>query len=51
MSLNESTPIERAFELARSGRAGSMLELRQLMRAEGIENIDAHLTASPSMSR
>jgi hypothetical protein len=37
-----TTTIERAFELARSGRVQSMEELRNALRQERLDNVDQH---------
>jgi hypothetical protein len=36
-------PIERAFELARSGRCRNMQDLIRVLTAEGFEMVDAHV--------
>lgn len=41
--MTPKTPIiERAYQLARSGRYGTILDLKAALRAEGHERIDQH---------
>jgi hypothetical protein len=42
--------VERAFALARSGNCASVNDIRQRLRAERFDQVDAHL-AGPSLSR
>lgn len=42
--------VERAFILARSGDCVSVNDIRQRLRAERFDQVDAHL-AGPSLSR
>ena len=38
-----ATTIERAFELARSGRCRTLVELKARLRREGFDQIEFHL--------
>ena len=38
--------VERAYQLAGSGRCRNMAELRKVLKEEGCESIDAQLTGS-----
>jgi hypothetical protein len=40
--------LERAFELARSGEVGTVLDLGRRLKAEGFEAVASHM-ASPSL--
>lgn len=42
--------LERAFDLARSGEYATVNDIRQQLRAERCEQVDAHL-AGPSLAR
>ncbi len=48
--MNQQTTLERAFALARSGSCASVNDIRQQLRAERFDQVDAHL-AGPSVSR
>lgn len=48
--MSQQTTLERAFTLARSGDCSSVNEIRQRLRAERFDQVDAHL-AGPSLSR
>ena len=47
----EMNVVERAFEIARSGSVADISELRAMLKLERHENIDAHLSSSPSLAR
>jgi len=40
------TIIERAFEIARSGRARSMTDIRTQLRREGFDHVQSHLRSA-----
>lgn len=42
--MNKPTVIERAFDVARSGRCKSIDEVRAILSREGHFNVDAHLS-------
>lgn len=42
--------LERAFDLARSGRFASVNDIRLALKRERFENVEAHL-AGPSLAR
>jgi hypothetical protein len=44
------TTLERAFALARSGTCASVNDIRQQLRAERFDQVDAHLVG-PAISR
>ena len=44
------TTLERAFALARSGTCANVHEIRQQLRAERFDQVDAHLVG-PTISR
>ena len=46
-----TTVVERAFEIARSGSVTDMSGLRARLKLERYENIDVHLSSSPSLTR
>ena len=48
--MTEPTTLERAFDLARSGRYASVQEIRLALKAERFDNVEAHL-AGPSVGR
>ena len=48
--MTQQTTLERAFALARSGSCASVNDIRQRLRAERFDQVDAHL-AGPSVSR
>ena len=48
--MTQQTTIERAFTLARSGSCASVNDIRQRLRAERFDQVDAYL-AGPSLSR
>ena len=48
--MTQQTTIERAFEIARSGKCASVNEIRQQLRAERFDQVDAYL-AGPQLSR
>ena len=49
-TMTGQTTLERAFALARSGDCSNVNEIRQRLRAERFDQVDAHL-AGPSLSR
>ena len=48
--MTTTSTLERAFELARSGTCASVNEIRQKLKAERFDQVDAHLAGS-SISR
>jgi hypothetical protein len=48
--MQDQTTIERAFELARSGDCDSVNQIRQKLKAERFDQVDAHL-AGPAIAR
>jgi hypothetical protein len=48
--MTGENPIERAFELARSGECQDMRELEQKLKREGFTNVLSHLSG-PSIRR
>ena len=48
--MTAQTTLERAFELARSGSCASVNDIRQKLKAERFDQVDAHL-AGPAISR
>ena len=48
--MQNPTTIERAFTLARSGSCTSINDIRQQLRAERFDQVDAYL-AGPSLGR
>jgi hypothetical protein len=44
--MSPQNPVERAFELARSGRVQTLIDLARALKAEGYGNVDAHLAGS-----
>ena len=48
--MQDQTTIERAFELARSGSCASVNDIRQKLKAERFDQVEAHL-AGPAISR
>ena len=48
--MSGPTTLERAFALARSGTCASVADIRQRLRAERFDQVDAHL-AGPSLAR
>jgi hypothetical protein len=48
--MNGENPIERAFNLARSGACGNMSELEQRLKREGYTSVLDHLKG-PSIRR
>lgn len=48
--MTNPTTIERAFALARSGTCASVNDIRQRLREERFEQVDAYLTG-PSLGR
>ena len=48
--MNQPTTLERAFTLARSGSCATVNDIRQQLRAERFDQVDAHL-AGPSLGR
>ncbi len=48
--MTNPTTLERAFVLARSGTCANLNEIRQKLRAERFDQVDAHL-AGPSLGR
>ncbi len=48
--MTQPTTLERAFVLARSGSCASVNDIRQRLRAERFDQVDAHL-AGPSLGR
>jgi hypothetical protein len=48
--MTQQTTIERAFVLARSGNCSSVNDIRQRLRAERFDQVDAYLSG-PSLSR
>ena len=41
--MHETTTLERAFILARSGSCGSVGDIRQALKRERFDQVDAHL--------
>lgn len=41
-----SNPLERAFEIARSGRCASVQKIRQQLRSEGFSGVESHLSGT-----
>ena len=48
--MSRPTTVERAFELARSGRCTNLAEIAAALKGERHEAVDAHL-AGPSIRR
>jgi hypothetical protein len=48
--MQAPTTLERAFELARSGEFTTVADIRQRLRAERYDQVDAHLSG-PALSR
>lgn len=48
--MNRPSTLERAFALARSGTCASVQEIRQQLRVERFDQVDAHLVG-PSIAR
>lgn len=48
--MTSPTTLERAFALARSGDCSNVSDIRQRLRAERFDQVDAHL-AGPAISR
>ena len=48
--MTTTTTIERAFALARTGECINVAEIRKRLRAEGFDQVDAHL-AGPAIAR
>ena len=48
--MSGPTTLERAFALARSGTCASVHEIRQQLRAERYDQVDAHLVG-PAIAR
>ncbi|HEY0313295.1 MAG TPA: hypothetical protein VGC56_12465 [Allosphingosinicella sp.] len=46
MAASPITTIERAFELARSGRFASVSDIRLALRRERFDQVEAHLAGS-----
>ena len=44
--MTAPTTLERAFALARSGTCATVNEIRQQLRAERFDQVDAHLSGS-----
>lgn len=44
------TTLERAFEIARSGKAANLNDIRKQLKRERFDSVDAHLS-SPSLNR
>ena len=49
-SLTQANIFERAFAIARAGRARSIEDVRRTLKAESFENVESHL-AGPSIKR
>jgi hypothetical protein len=49
-AMTAPTTIERAFALARSGTCATVDEIRQALKRERFDQVDAHL-AGPALSR
>jgi len=45
------TIIQRAFEIARSGKARSVTEIRMQLRLEGFDHIQSHFSSSSSLQK
>jgi hypothetical protein len=48
--MTDPTLLERAFDLARSGRFASVADIRLALKRERFEQVEAHL-AGPSLAR
>lgn len=48
--MTNSTTLERAFELARSGGCASVQDIRRRLKSEGYDQVEAHL-AGPSLGK
>jgi len=48
--MNELNPIERAFELARSGECKDILDLERRLKRDGYASVSQHLGA-PSLRK
>ena len=48
--MTNPTTIERAFALARAGECANVAEIRQRLRSEGFDQVEAHL-AGPAIAR
>ncbi|HWT13218.1 MAG TPA: hypothetical protein VN231_10735 [Allosphingosinicella sp.] len=48
--MTNPTTLERAFALARSGDCSNVNDIRQRLRAERFDQVDAHL-AGPAITR
>ncbi|MFL6843547.1 MAG: hypothetical protein ACJ8ER_01540 [Allosphingosinicella sp.] len=48
--MSDPTLLERAFDLARSGRFASVADIRTALKRERYEQVEAHL-AGPSIAR
>lgn len=48
--MTSQTTLERAFELARSGACASVSDIRQKLKAERFDQVEAHL-AGPAITR
>jgi hypothetical protein len=44
--MTNPTTLERAFDLARSGTCATVNDIRQRLRAERFDQVDAHLAGS-----
>lgn len=41
-----ANPLERAFEIARSGRCANVQKIRQQLRSEGFSAVESHLSGT-----
>ena len=48
--MDDTTTLERAFELARSGQCANVAEIRAALKREGFDQVQGHL-AGPSITR
>jgi hypothetical protein len=44
--MSSQNPVERAFELAQSGRVQTLMDLTRALKAEGFESVEAHLAGT-----
>lgn len=48
--MTQQNPVQRAFELARSGECRSVEDVRRRLKAERFENVDGHISG-PTIKR
>ena len=48
--MTQTTTLERAFELARSGSCATVQDIRRKLKSEGYDQVEAHLSG-PSLGK